>query len=417
MGLSERQKLALNRSTATINLWYGSVRSSKTYAQQHDFIARMSTATGKGDNLVIGHSTNTVWRNFFQPIITRPEFAPVAPYLRYRQNATSGTMFGKPFSVVGANNEASYLSVQGLTVENGWGDEATTWPESFWDMLGTRLSLPNSRLLVTANPGTANHFLKRRVVDAGDPDMHVEKFLLGENPTLSPEYVARLHRQYTGLFYRRMILAEWVAAEGAVYQTWDPDTMVQPLPDSANLRLLATGIDYGVTNPSAGSAVALSDDGRLFIVSQWNPNPGKDQRLTDVQLADSYIRWENELAGVYGPPQRRYADPSAASFIEEMRGRRYPFFKADNQVVEGINVVASLLDTGRLVLGSNTAPLQTELSEYRWDPKATEKGLDKPIKVNDHHADALRYAVFSSRLLWQSRLRAEALTAPCLLTP
>lgn len=62
MALSNRQKLALNQSTATVNLWYGSVRSSKTYGQIHDFIARMSMATGQGTNLVVGYSTNTVWR-------------------------------------------------------------------------------------------------------------------------------------------------------------------------------------------------------------------------------------------------------------------------------------------------------------------------------------------------------------------
>lgn len=420
MALTQRQQLALNRSTAPINLWYGSVRAAKTYAQIHDIVGRMTTTTGQGVNLIIGYSTNTVWRNIFQPIVSRPEFAAIAPHLRYRQNAPSGTLFGKPFNVVGANNEASWLAIQGLTVENAWGDEGTAWPESFWDMLVTRLSLPQSRLLVTCNPGTANHYLKRRVIDKQyeDPDLHVEKFLLHENTTLPPKYVNMLERQYTGLFYRRMIMAEWVAAEGAVYQTWDPDTMVQPLPDPASLTLLATGIDYGVTNPSAGTAVAISTDGTLHIVSEWNPNPGRDQRLTDVQLAESYIAWERELTQTYGaPPRRRYADPSAASFIEEMRLRRYPFFKADNEVVEGINTVASLLDTGRLYLAPDTPALQTELSEYRWDPKATEKGLDKPIKQNDHHADALRYVVFSSRLMWQRRLRPAQLTAPNPLAP
>lgn len=409
-----RQKLALNRSTAPINLWYGSVRSSKTYAQTWDFVSRMTAATGEGTNLIVGYSTNTVWRNLFQPIVSRPEFKAVAVHLNYRQNAPGGTLFGKPFNVVGANNEASWLAIQGLTVENCWGDEAVGWPESFWDMLLSRLSLPQSRMLVTCNPGTANHYLKRRVVDAEaeDPDIHVEKFLLEENPTLEPAYIARLKRQYTGLFYRRMIKAEWVAAEGAVYQSWDPDTMVRDYqPD--DMTLLATGIDYGVTNPSAGVAIALTPDGTLQVVSEWNPNPGRDQRLTDVQLAESYTAWENQLVLEFGhEPRRRYADPSAASFIEEMRQRRMRFFKADNDVVEGINVCASLLDTGRLYLAPDTPALQTELSEYRWDTKATEKGLDKPLKVNDHHADAFRYAVFSSRLMWRNRLRPATLTAP-----
>ena len=218
--------------------------------------------------------------------------------------------------------------------------------------------------------------------------------------------MARLHRQYTGLFYRRMILAEWVAAEGAVYQSWDPTTMVENLPDPQDLALLATGIDYGVTNPSAGVALALDATGALWVVDSWDPNPGRDQRLTDVQLSDSYTAWEASLVAEYGSaPVRRFADPSAASFIEEMRGRGIPFAKASNRVVDGISNVASLLDTGALKLGPTTGPLQTELSEYRWDPKATERGEDKPLKVNDHHCDALRYAVYSSKSLWRHKIK------------
>ena len=186
MGLSARQKLALNRSTAPVNLWYGSVRSSKTYAQQWDFISRMTQYDGTGTQLVIGYSMSTIWRNFFRPIFEKPEFKAIAPHLKYYNLSSAGTLFGYPFSVVGANGESSWIGIQGMTVKDAWGDEATSWPESFWDMLGTRLSLPNSRLLATCNPGTANHYLKKKVVDAAEssPYYHVEKFLLHENPTL-----------------------------------------------------------------------------------------------------------------------------------------------------------------------------------------------------------------------------------------
>lgn len=410
MGLSARQKLALNRSVAPINLWYGSVRSSKTYAQLWDFIARMASTSGQGVNLIIGHSTNTVWRNFFQPILTRPEFEAVAPHLHYRRNAPAGTLFGKEFSVVGASNDASWISIQGLTILNAWGDEAVSWPESFWDMLLTRLSLPDSRLLATCNPGTAGHYLKERVVDQQnvDPDIHVEKFLLSENPTLPHRYVERLHRQYTGLFHRRMIEAEWVAAEGAVYQMWDPETMVGQVPE--RLTLLAVGMDYGVTNPTAGVALGLDDDGVMWVADEWAPNPGAERR-TDAQLADSYEKWKASLEDRWGRLPRQYADPSAASFIEELRVRHHRVTKGSNSVLDGIGTVSSLLESGGLKVADTCRNLIGEISEYRWDPKATERGEDKPIKLNDHHVDALRYAAHSSRNYWRSRVLTAARAA------
>jgi hypothetical protein len=40
--------------------------------------------------------------------------------------------------------------------------------------------------------------------------------------------------------------------------------------------------------------------------------------------------------------------------------------------------------------------LREHLQSYAWDPKAADRGEDKPIKKNDHLPDALRYAVCSA---------------------
>lgn len=43
----------------------------------------------------------------------------------------------------------------------------------------------------------------------------------------------------------------------------------------------------------------------------------------------------------------------------------------------------------------------TEIQSYAWDPKAAEKGIDEPVKLDDHAVDALRYAILTSRPMWQ----------------
>lgn len=399
MALSKRQKLALARSTSPINIWYGSVRSSKTFAQIWDFIARMSASNGEGVNIVIGYSINTVWRNIFQPIFNRPEFAAVAPHLKYRRTAPEGTLFGKPFAVVGANNESSWLAIQGLTIENAWGDEAVGWPRSFWDMLISRLSLPNSRLLVTCNPGTSNHYLKE-LIDSDDPEVHTEKFLIESNPTLSRSYVNRLKRMYSGLFYRRMILAEWVAADGAVYQGWEPSKMVKKHSVS---NVIAVGIDYGTQHPTAGYAIGVGESGNLEVCSEWSPNleRGGHRRMTDSQLAESLEEW---LERIPSRPRYIYCDPAAASFREELKQRGMITYKADNAVLDGIRQIDSLLNAGDLTIDPSCKQLQSEMNSYKWDAKATEKGKDAVIKENDDHVDALRYAVRSSRHIWRKQI-------------
>lgn len=403
MKLSRRQAVALQRSTATINLWYGSVRSSKTHASIWDFIRVMQQrARGElpteGSVVIVGFSTNTVWRNIFTPLLTHPEFAHVAPHIQYRRNAPSGTMFGQEFSVVGASNESSWLNIQGLTIIYALGDEATGWAESFWNMLVSRLSMPESRLLATCNPGSASHYLKTNVIDKAstDPDIHVEKFLLEQNPTLPRKVVDRMARMYSGLFYRRMILAEWCAAEGAVYETWDQDRMVQSRKPG---EVVAVGIDYGTNHPSAGHALTITEDG-LQLTHEWSPqvnSMGGRSRLTDKELADSLERW---LATLPNQPRAIYADPAAASFHEELRRRGIRTAKADNHVVDGIRTVESLLTSGMLTITPECKQLIQEIPGYRWDPKATERGKDAPVKEKDDYCDAMRYTVFSSRGYW-----------------
>ena len=68
---------------------------------------------------------------------------------------------------------------------------------------------------------------------------------------------------------------------------------------------------------------------------------------------------------------------------------------ADNSVLDGIRVVASLLTDGRLTMSPQCRHLRQQFASYVWDDKAALSGQDRPLKVNDHAPDALRYAIYS----------------------
>ncbi|MFF7233374.1 hypothetical protein [Streptomyces sioyaensis] len=59
--------------------------------------------------------------------------------------------------------------------------------------------------------------------------------------------------------------------------------------------------------------------------------------------------------------------------------------------------------------------LLDELPGYAWDPDASEKGEDRPIKRDDHSVDALRYAVHSVAHEWRPLLATS--TADSQLCP
>ncbi|WP_323178729.1 hypothetical protein [Streptomyces sp. NBC_01381] len=66
--------------------------------------------------------------------------------------------------------------------------------------------------------------------------------------------------------------------------------------------------------------------------------------------------------------------------------------------------MSSLLAADRLLVHDSCEGLLAELPGYSWDPKATERGDDAPIKVDDHSADALRYVIHSTAHEWRHLL-------------
>jgi phage terminase large subunit len=95
-------------------------------------------------------------------------------------------------------------------------------------------------------------------------------------------------------------------------------------------------------------------------------------------------------------------DPSAASFRVQLFQDRLRPVLADNEVLDGIRLVSSLLASGRLLIHQSCKHLISEMQSYSWDEKAAAKGEDSPVKVNDHGADALRYAINTTRSVWRN---------------
>jgi phage terminase large subunit len=103
-------------------------------------------------------------------------------------------------------------------------------------------------------------------------------------------------------------------------------------------------------------------------------------------------------------PSYTIVDPSAKSFRVQLHRDGQASTLADNDVVDGIRDVASLFATGRLLVHSGCKELIKEIPGYAWDPDASEKGEDKPLKIADHGVDALRYGIRTTRNIWHGQL-------------
>jgi PBSX family phage terminase large subunit len=412
-------------ATARLNIWEGAVRSAKTVSSLVAWIRFVRTAPA-GNLLMVGRTERTLKRNVIDELVER-----LGPK-RARYVAGSGELWlcGRRIYTAGANDEQAAKKIQGLTLVGAYVDEASTIPESFWSMLTTRLSVEGAQLFATSNPDNPSHWLKRvldrarlwltgdgQLIERHDPDLldlHRYSFRLTDNPHLPAAYIAALKAENVGLWYRRLILGEWVRAEGAVYDMFDPAQHV-----SGNIPIVtrwpAAGVDYGTSNPFHAVVIGLGVDRRLHVASDWRYDGRAMRRqLTHVDYSQRLRAWlarvpipTTDLTGV--TPELVAIDPSEPSFrLQCHRDGLTSVWPADNAVIDGIRTVSSLLATDAMRIHPSCIHLIDEMASYAWDEKASAKGEDKPLKVDDHGVDALRYALHTSSPRWRNQVRQAA---------
>ena len=89
------------------------------------------------------------------------------------------------------------------------------------------------------------------------------------------------------------------------------------------------------------------------------------------------------------PVETVVVDPSAASFITTIRAHGvFSVRKAHNEVLNGIRLVAGLLQEGILQFSPECKDSIREFSLYRWEEQGE---TDRVCKENDHAMDDIRY--------------------------
>jgi PBSX family phage terminase large subunit len=377
-----KQRDFILHSDARVNIMHGSVRSSKTVGANIRWVEAVLSAHPDHNLIMAGRTLGTLERNVLSTFSQIPGLK-----IQHKRSLKKAWIFGREIWLEGGSDEAAHQKIAGETLGAAYVDEGSLIPESFFNMLISRLSEEGAQLFLTTNPGGPAHYLKKKWLDREDElDLKSWHFRLEDNPHLDPAYVAELKRQFgppTSLFYRRYILGEWVAAEGAVYAHFDRALhVVSSIPDGP-MKAMVVGVDYGQTHPTAFLKLGRWG-GCWYAYGEYRESDRTNARLSA------------DLRGFLGGkfPASIEVDPSAKGFILQLRADGVQRVRGgDNAVLDGIGRVSSALATGALkIVGAACPRLIEELEAYRWDPKATERGEDKPVKEGDDLLDALRYA-------------------------
>lgn len=417
--ISPKQERSIRESTAQVCVWEGAVRSSKTIAQIIRFLIAVPSARG-GRIVVMGRTRESIYRNIFEPMMDPTLFGDVASHVHATLGAPTAKILGRVVHVIGANDRQAEDKIRGMTVALCLVDEITVIPEGAFKMMLSRLTAPGAQLFGSTNPDSPAHWLKRDYLDRIDelPNWRSWHFTLDDNISLSDEVKANLRANYTGLWYRRFIEGEWVAAEGAIFDMWEPDRHVvewESLPPMQ--RLLGIGVDFGVSHPSTGIILGLSNErdahgrprSRLYAIDEWMVDSRKSTTggVAPSTQAAMFEAWGRENHLPYDSalrPEFVIVDSAAPHFSRELNLRGISTNGAVKDVGWGISTLASLLAEGQLVVSDRCKGLIGEFPSYVWDPKASAIGEDAPIKVNDDHLDALRYVVATTENTWRPML-------------
>lgn len=382
---SSKQRDVLKNANSRWNILTGAVRSGKTYSS-YDLLIRRLKEFPDGNRLLTGKTQTTIERNILDPL--RKRFKHVSTI----NHKGIVTIFGKPFYVVGANDESSVKKIQGLGLHYAYGDEVTTWPENFFNMLKSRLDKPGAKFDGTCNPEGPYHWLKT-FIDRPDLDIFHQHFELDDNPYLDEVFKENLKKEYTGVWYQRFILGLWVMAQGIIYDMFsEKKNCIEEKDLPPYFDYYVCPIDYGTVNPFAAGLAGIKGD-EIYIIKEYYFDSKKAMR----QKTDSEYSKDIQEFTKNTPCKYIIIDPSAASFILQLRKDGVPgVLKANNAVLDGIRNVSSALAKRKIKIVKKNCPnLIKEFSSYVWDEKAQEYGEDKPIKQFDHCLDFLRYLVFT----------------------
>ena len=365
----------------------GAVRSGKTLAMGISFFLWAMVSFRNQKFGVCGKTIQSLRRNVLSEMLPRLTKLGFTWKERRSENLVTVGYRGREnqFYIFGGRDESSASLIQGITFGGILMDEVALMPRSFVEQACARCSVTGSRLWFNCNPAGPTHWFYREWIQGAEEKNCLRlHFTMEDNPSLSPRIRQRYERLYTGVFYRRFILGQWVQAEGRVYDFFGPE-MVGQVP-AGDFEKWYVSCDYGTVNPTSMGLWGLQRGIWYRVKEFYFSSRAENRQMTDEEYAAELqkLAGERKITAVI-------VDPSAASFIEVLRRRGWTVQKAENDVLSGIRLTSDALKERRIVICEGCRDCIREMDEYVWDLGS--EGRDRVKKEHDHAMDDMRYFV------------------------
>jgi phage terminase large subunit len=311
-------------------------------------------------------------------------------------------------------------------------DEAIETDPDDLDILITRLrnnKLKYQQMIMLTNPGAPNHHLKIRA-DTGRCRMLYSRhednpayYQAGEWTDAGKNYLAILETLPT-VRRQRFLLGQWVAAEGLIYEDFDPavhlveNSWINGYPPAEWDRFIS--VDFGFSNPFCALWIAVDPDGRMYVY--------REIYQTKTIVEDHAKVMKRVIDQDTARPRYIICDHDAEDRATLERHLHYSTVPAKKDVKPGIEAVQTRLrkaadgrprlfvckkalvrPDGALRAARRPVCLEEEFPTYVWDQRSqpgTDNLREAPVKQDDHALDSLRYAVSQLDLQPKVKFRA-----------
>lgn len=303
-------------------------------------------------------------------------------------------------------------------IDIAWAEEANRLTLNDYEEILPRLrgrAAPWHQFILTCNPDTDAHWIYKRLILGGEASRYVA---MTKDNTYNPDsYVDLILSQLTGVRYQRMVEGRWVSAEGAVYDDYRYEVHVIEPFEIPRSWLRFRSIDLGFRNPFVCQWWAVSPDDRMYMYREiyYTERLVEDHARQIVELSkDENIAFtvadhdaeDRATLDRYGVPTIP-AQKDVSAGIQAVQSR----MRIDGSGKPAIYFFQEATVEIDPKLANAKKPVNTidEITGYVWEP--SKEGLiqkERPVKLDDHGQDAMRYAVMSidreEQIDWESEI-------------
>lgn len=359
---------------------YGGAGSGKSHVVAQKILIRISQEHNHRV-LIVRKVARTLRASVFQMFIDLISNEDLAH--KFKINKSDMTIecidTGSKLLFFGLDDVEKLKSIAGIT--SVWIEEASEITQDDFDQLNLRLRILRDdiymQIVLSFNPVSAEHWLKKIFFDKGVEDAYIQKTTFKDNRFLPDEYLkvfAEL-KETNPTYYKIYALGEWGTLKGLVYENYE---VIDAMPKYFEKEYI--GLDFGFNHPF--SIVHTRIDGRNIYVDELVYETGWENKKVIEYVNDKYP-WVKKI--------KIYADSARPDLINEWKNSGYNIDKANKSVFAGINTVKSF----NIFVTKESTNILRELNLYSWKEDRDGNTLDEPVKLNDDAMDAMRYSLTS----------------------